>query len=217
MNDYIDLYCERILPGLWNEPLNAVSNISFFIAAWAIWQLAQRQQQKVPTSIYILIILTTTIGIGSTLLHTFAQKWAYLLDVIPIFVFQLCFLWLYSRQVIRIKYIYTGALLISFLFLSNFSRQFPNLLNGSLSYLPGLAILLMLGIYHYQKQKNEQFTLFAASGIFLLALSFRTLDQVICPYFSSGTHFLWHLFNGMVVYLSVRALILNWSAKAKAD
>ena len=208
MNDYIDLYCERTMPGLWSEPLNALSNISFLIAAWAIFQLARRQQ-KVPTGIWILITLATSIGIGSALFHTFATQWARLLDVIPIMLFQLGFLWLYSRQVVRMKYGYAGGLLVGFFFASNFSNEFTNVLNGSLSYAPAFLVLLGLGLYHYQQQKREPFILLAASGVFLLALSFRTLDREICPYFSTGTHFIWHLCNGILLYLSARGLILN--------
>jgi Ceramidase len=120
MNSYIDLYCERIMPGLWSEPLNALSNLSFFIAAWAIWQLVQHQK-KVSISIWILITLSIAIGTGSTLFHTFATEWASLLDMIPILLFQLCFLWLYSHQVVRMKYDYVGLLLIGFFFASSFS------------------------------------------------------------------------------------------------
>ena len=32
---YIDIYCERTAPGFWDEPLNAVSNAAFLIAAIA--------------------------------------------------------------------------------------------------------------------------------------------------------------------------------------
>ncbi|MEG4201519.1 ceramidase domain-containing protein [Microcoleus sp. Pol12A5] len=208
MKDYIDLYCERMMPGLWGEPLNAVSNISFLIAAGAIFQLARRQK-KVPIGIWILITLATSIGIGSALFHTFATPWARLLDVIPIMLFQLGFLWLYSRQVVRMKYGYAGGLLVGFFLVSNFSNKFTNVLNGSLSYAPAFLVLLGLGVYHYQQQKREPFVLLAASGVFLLALTFRTLDRAVCPYFSTGTHFLWHLCNGILLYLSARALILN--------
>ncbi|MEG4391013.1 ceramidase domain-containing protein [Microcoleus sp. BROC3] len=208
MNNYIALYCERTMPGLWSEPLNAVSNISFLIAAWAIFQLARRQQ-KVATGICILITLATSIGMGSALFHTFATQWARLLDVIPIMLFQLGFLWLYSRQVVRMKYGYAGGLLVGFLLASNFSNKFTNIFNGSLSYAPAFLVLLGLGLYHYQQQKREPFILLAASGVFLLALSFRTLDREICPYFSTGTNFIWHLCNGILLYLSARGLILN--------
>lgn len=211
MNDYIDIYCERIAPGVWAEPLNVVSNVSFLIAAWAIWRLAQRQR-KTTIGILILITFAISIGVGSTLFHMFATGWANLLDVIPILLFQLCFLWLYSRQVIRMNYGYSGTLVVGFFFASHLSQQFTSILNGSLSYAPAFLILAGLGIYHYQQQKREPLVLLAASGIFLFALSFRTLDQVVCPNFSTGTHFLWHLCNAILLYLSVRVLILNWSA-----
>lgn len=216
MNDYIDIYCERVTPGLWAEPLNALSNLAFLIAAWAIWRLAQRQP-KVPVGIWILITLATSIGIGSALFHTFATQWANLLDVIPIGLFQLTFLWLYSRQVMRLKYQYVGALIVGFLWASHFSQQFPHFLNGSLSYAPAWLILFGLSIYHYQQQQRQPWILLAASGVFLLALIFRTLDQSICPSVSIGTHFLWHLCNGVLLYLSARALILNWSMQAKSE
>ncbi|MEG4395996.1 ceramidase domain-containing protein [Microcoleus sp. BROC3] len=208
MNDYIDLYCERLIPGLWREPLNAISNVSFIIAAWAIWQLAQRHH-KIFLGIWILIALATSIGIGSFLFHTFATRWANLLDVIPILLFQLCFIWLYSRRVVRMNSGYAGVLLAAFFFFSDFSKQFINLLNGSLSYAPAFLVLLGLGLYHYRQQKREPFILLAATGVFLLALAFRTIDRAICPFFSTGTHFLWHLCNGVLLYLSARSLLLN--------
>ncbi|MEG4029894.1 MULTISPECIES: ceramidase domain-containing protein [unclassified Microcoleus] len=214
MNDYIYLYCERLIPGLWSEPLNAISNVSFIIAAWAIWQLARRHH-KISPGIWILIALTTSIGIGSFLFHTFATRWANLLDVIPILVFQLCFIWLYSRRVVRMNQGYAGVLLAAFFFVSDFSKQFTNILNGSLSYAPAFLVLLGLGLYHYRQQKREPFILLAATGVFLLALAFRTLDRAICPFFSTGTHFLWHLCNGVLLYLSARSLLLNWSERVK--
>lgn len=207
--DYIDLYCERLTPGLWAEPLNALSNIAFFIAAWAIWRLAHRHSQ-IPVGIWILIGLAIAIGMGSTLFHTFATGWANLLDVLPILLFQLWYLWLYSRQIIKMRYGYAGALIVGFFFVSNFSKQFTYILNGSLSYAPAFLALSGLGIYHYRQKKYEPFILLGAAGVFLLSLFFRTLDQAICPYVSIGTHFLWHLLNGVLLYLSARGLILNW-------
>ena len=36
---HMDAYCERTAPGLLNEPLNAITNSSFLIAAWFAWFL----------------------------------------------------------------------------------------------------------------------------------------------------------------------------------
>ena len=37
----------------------------------------------------------------------------------------------------------------------------------------------------------------------------RSIDLSVCPYFPVGTHFLWHILNGGVVYLVMHVLILN--------
>ena len=47
-----------------------------------------------------------------------------------------------------------------------------------------------------------------AAAAFCLALFFRTIDLWVCPSWPLGTHFLWHLFNGSVVYLAMRGLKL---------
>jgi len=37
----------------------------------------------------------------------------------------------------------------------------------------------------------------------------RSVDEAACPYIPIGTHFLWHALIAVVLYLSMRALILN--------
>ena len=39
---YIDVYCERVGPGLWAEPVNALTNAAFFLAGWLLWRNARR-------------------------------------------------------------------------------------------------------------------------------------------------------------------------------
>jgi hypothetical protein len=47
-----------------------------------------------------------------------------------------------------------------------------------------------------------------AAGIFLLSLTFRTIDKAACASFPLGTHFLWHLLNALVLYVLLRTAIL---------
>src|SRR4051794_14524228 len=81
-------YCERCGPGLLAEPINASTNLSFLIAAWAAWFLARRAN-ALHAGTWGLIALSVAIGIGSALYHTFATGWARVLDVVPILHFQL--------------------------------------------------------------------------------------------------------------------------------
>jgi hypothetical protein len=55
----------------------------------------------------------------------------------------------------------------------------------------------------------------SAAGVFFISLISRTIDNGICPYFNIGTHFLWHIFNSVVLYLSMKALLFNLSQQQR--
>jgi len=77
----IDLYCERLGPGLWAEPINAFTNLAFLVAAFVSWRLAD-QHKLLSGDTWVLIGLMTAIGIGSGLFHTFANSWSQVLDIL---------------------------------------------------------------------------------------------------------------------------------------
>ena len=206
----IDIYCERIGPGLWAEPFNALTNLAFFAAALGSWRLIQHSPHR-SYGMGVLVALVASIGIGSALFHTFATKWAQFLDVLPILLFQVCFIGLYSRRIISLNQWIVGVFLCAFLAATLWGRQFPGVLNGSLPYAPGFLVLIGLGVYHAVSRKRERFAMAAASGVFLIGVFFRSIDAVVCECFPVGTHFLWHLSNGVVIYLSMRGLVLNWA------
>ncbi len=211
---YVDQYCERLGPGLLAEPLNAATNIAFFLAAWALWRLGQRST-RVPGDAGLLIALIVAIGIGSSLFHTFATTWAHWLDILPILLFQLAFLWIYSRRVMRLRLAASAAIVVAFLAVALYARQFPHLLNRSLMYAPALFVMLALGLYHWQRQLSHRFSLLGAAGMLFASIFFRTIDQTVCGQFPLGTHFLWHLLNAGVLYLCVLA-VLGSSVKSAA-
>lgn len=201
-------YWERSGPGLFDEPINATTNSVFLVAALAAWLLARRRQQISP-GIWILIGLTASIGIGSGLWHTFATPWAEALDRIPILMFQLVFLWLYLRGIMGMSRHFTVAFIAGFIVIGYLATFIPPVLNRSLIYAPALLVLLALGGYHYQQGKHERFILIASAGVFFFALLFRSIDLIVGPYFPVGTHFLWHVLNGLNVYMIMRCLVLN--------
>lgn len=86
MGEPLDLYCERIAPGLWGEPFNALSNLAFFLAAHALWRRARGKGER-DGDVTLLSLLVALIGVGSTLFHTFADTVTHRLDTTPILVF----------------------------------------------------------------------------------------------------------------------------------
>lgn len=209
MFQFIDIYCERLGPGLWAEPLNAVSNGAFFVAALMAYILARRENALNWKS-GLLIALVFAMGVGSTLFHTVAQLWAMMADVLPILVYQICFIVLYAHYVMRWNCYKSAVLLAAFFVAMGISMQLPReILNGSLEYAPALIFVTGFGLYHIKNAGKERFGLIAAALTFLVSFTFRSIDSALCEVNPIGTHFMWHILNGCVLYLTTRAFILN--------
>jgi Ceramidase len=216
MDTYMDAYCERTAPGLLNEPLNAITNSSFLIAALAAWYLA-KPLGRLSTGIQILIWLAASVGIGSLLWHTVPNGWTLLLDIIPILIFLIWFFWLYMRSVAGMPIPLVLAAIAAFLVASILAQRGANLLHGALYYTPALVLLFVLGVFHARERATARFTLLASAGVYALALFFRTIDLEVCSSFPIGTHFLWHSLNGLAAYLAMRCLILSRSSRVRVS
>jgi hypothetical protein len=200
-------YCERGGPGLLAEPFNTFSNIAFIIAAVAGWQLARRHGGP-SAGVALLLWLAVAIGAGSTLLHMLPRPWARVADMAPIVAFQIVFLWLYLRSELSLGR--TLFLLAGFSMATLATGWLPAVLNGSLFYLPALLVLSGLGVRAWRR--DRQCPLLVASGLLVAGLVFRTLDPWACGIFPHGSHFLWHLLNGGVIYQSLAALVSKTAA-----
>ncbi|MEH6453235.1 MAG: ceramidase domain-containing protein [Psychromonas sp.] len=93
----LNIYCERLGPELLAEPINLLTNIAFLLAALLLSKLSSSPNKNISNLIYLLFV----IGIGSMLFHSFATPWARFMDVLPILLFQMLFVWTYIRQVIK--------------------------------------------------------------------------------------------------------------------
>ncbi len=215
MNTYMDAYCERTAPGLLNEPLNAITNASFLIAAWAAYYLVTRLGRP-STGVQLLIWLAASVGIGSLLFHTVPNGWTLLLDIVPILLFLVWFFWLYLRTVAQMPTPVVLAAVAAFVVASASAQAFGSALHGALYYTPALLFMLALGVFHARNRTSGRYLLLAASGVYALALFFRTIDLEVCPSFPIGTHFLWHSLNGLAAYLAMRCLVVSRAKEVKS-
>ena len=212
----MDAYCERVGMGLFAEPLNAVSNVSFLLAAWAAWVLATRTG-TLSAGVRVLIALAASVGIGSILWHTYPTMLTLLLDIIPILIFIVWFIWLYTRDIVGMRTQFAAASTAAFLLATFLVIPLSGVLHGALVYTPGLIVTLVLGVFHAREQRAARFTLLAAAGVYMAALFFRTIDNEVCPVLPIGTHFLWHILIGLVTYLAMRSLILSTRTEVGAE
>jgi hypothetical protein len=199
----VDIYCERLGPGLLAEPLNAVTNLSFFVAAWLALRSARARGRLDPAMLW-LIGLTFAVGVGSTLFHTFAQRWAGAADVIPILLFIVSYLFLALWRYFGARWWEAAALAAAFLFFASGLRgaaaaALPPAFDGATGYLPALLALVACGAFLALRRRAAGFWLLGAGALFAVSLTFRALDGRVCAGFPLGTHFLWHLLNGAVL------------------
>lgn len=210
MNSLLHLYRERCgHPGFWAEPVNAVTNASFLVAAIAAWHLAARRG-VLTEGTWTLLVLAAAIGCGSFLFHTLVNRWTMWLDIVPIALFQVAFLWLAGRSMLQFSATATAGIIVLVIGLSFAAMPLHRPLNGSLFYFPALIAVAAYGVVAVLRSQPEPWLLLAAASVFCAAIVARSLDRSV-P-FAVGTHFLWHLLNGAVLYLAMRAWVLHVAA-----
>jgi hypothetical protein len=207
----IDLYCERLGPSFWAEPVNALSNAAFLIAAWAAFVLWRREGRG-DGAILALIMVAAAVGLGSFAFHTWATRGAMLLDVVPIGVFIYGYFLLALRRFLRLAWPAALALLAGFVLLSNgLASLVPRaVLNGSSGYFPALAALIVIGLMVRARPAGRAMLIAAAA--FMAAIVLRIVDLDVCGALPVGTHFLWHILNAVVLYTVLRGAIRDKAA-----
>lgn len=195
----IDLYCERLDPSFWAEPVNALTNVAFLVAAGAAFRLWRRNGHG-DRAILALILAAVAVGLGSFAFHTLATRGAMLLDVIPIGMFMYGYVLLALRRFLALSWPLAFGLLAGFIALSlGLAVAVPrSLLDGSAGYFPALAVLLVLG--WAQRDRRHGQALLVAGVLFAVSISLRIADLPLCGAFPLGTHFLWHILNAAVIY-----------------
>ena len=206
-------YCERIDGSFWAEPLNAVTNAAFLVAALAGFWLWRRQGGRDAVTL-VLIGLVFAIGIGSFLFHTMPQGWTLLADVVPIQLFALCYFGLALNRFLGLSPLAAAAGALLFLaacfgLASGLAPLLPAGMRGSAGY-AGFLIGLF-GVALAARGRGDAVTdkrIAVAGFVFALSLTFRSLDSVLCGALPFGLHWGWHLLNGLLLYLLLRAAIL---------
>jgi len=201
-------YCERAGSSSWNaEPVNAVTNLAFFVAAWFIWKLLEKHKitdwkwQLLPVSVFL-------IGIGSSLYHTFRSPLTMLADAVPIYLFFLVYFFLFSKaflkrtkRAVMVTVLFAATLLLVTIYTPR------ELLNGSIRHFLNAATLLGMAVVVRVKFGRKANLFFSVFAVYSLAILGRTIEPAVCQFFPVGTHFSWHILTAASAYLATRALL----------
>lgn len=203
----IDGYCERMDAGYWAEPINAITNLAFIIAALIMWRRGQGDGMA-----RALAAVLFCIGVGSYLFHTHAQVWAAIADVTPIAVFILLYLFAVNRDVWGMPL--WMALLGTAAFLPYAALTVPiwqNLpvLGVSAGYIPVPVLILIYAVLLRRRAPQLARGFVIGAGILLVSLTARSVDESLCDRITFGTHFLWHILNSVMLAWMIEVYVAH--------
>lgn len=196
----IDAYCERTGPEFWSEPLNALTNIAFLLAAIWAWPRVRGMAGG-----QVLAVILVLIAVGSGLNHTLAVAWAAAADTLAILHFILAYIYLATRDIL-LRPIWQAVLAV-ILFFPYAALTVPLFawLGSSAGYAP--IPVLIAGYAFAARARNADTARRLAIGAGLLAVSIavRTVDEPLCSVLPTGTHFLWHILNAIMLAWMIEA------------
>lgn len=209
--EHIDIYCERHDTAFWAEPVNAFSNIAFVLVP-VVGYLLARRRAAVDWPITTLVFLALLIGLASFLFHTVAEVWAGAADAGSIQLFIVFYFLFAMRRFAGFAWWLAALATAAFMGFSviaggMLSSLFGDALNGSESYFPPLAGLIVVGLALVAAGRREAgWSLAGGGALFTASLFFRAIDLPLCAAFPLGTHFLWHILNGVLLGYLIYAL-----------
>ena len=193
----IDGYCERTDPSYWSEPVNALTNAAFLLAALVMW----RRTAGLPLG-RALCAIVAAIGIGSYLFHTHATAWTSAADTTPIGTFILVYLFAMNRHVwgmpLAAALFGTAAFAPWAALLIPIFEAVPFFRISSV-YWPVPVLVVLYAVLLRRRAPRTARGLAIGAAILMVSLTFRSLDAAVCEVFPLGTHFLWHCLNGLML------------------
>lgn len=196
----VDIYCERLDASFWSEPVNAITNLAFIIAGFLIWRIGSPRSR-------LMAILLMLIGLGSFSFHTFANRLTGLLDVLAIALYLISFAYLIPKQWSwGSRWTLVGSVIGLFILIAlcqlviNYMKpELPWMPSGM--YVGAWSALLLYAVLTQNSNPIAARYLWLAVLVFPFSLLSRQLDMPLCD-FGFSTHWLWHVLNGVTLYLT---------------
>ena len=188
------------------------TNLAFFISGVFTYKMLKAKNIK--NSIYYFFPwLILLIGLGSTSWHLYRSTITLLFDAIPIYMFLGLSLFLLLKKLVKNTKLAFGVIGLFILLQVFLTVNFSSFLNGSIRHVASAILLLVLIIWTHRKFEKVSLQLGIVFLVYVIGITFRTIDISICPVFNIGTHFLWHLFVAWGAYLIVHFLAKSVTVK----
>ena len=194
-----DGYCERTDFTYWSEPVNAITNAAFLIAAFIMWRRVRGESLPIAN---LLVLILAAIGVGSYLFHTHATAWGAMADVLPIVLFILVYLFAANLHFwnwpLWAALLGTAAFIPYALALTPLFEALP-FFRVSAFYWPVPVLILGYAAALAPRAPGTARGLAIGGALLIASLAFRSIDEAVCDATPVGTHFMWHILNGTML------------------
>ncbi len=183
------------------------------LAALVVWS---HERRRAPMTVALVVILAV-IGLGSYLFHTHALVWAMWADILPIAIFVLVFIFAVNRDILRLRPAYAFGLTAGFFPYYALTLPLFQMLPGlgsSAVYGPVPLLIVLYALVLWGKKPILARGFIYGAAVLILSLTFRTLDQPLCTVWPLGTHFLWHILNGVMLGWMIVTYGRAWRAQS---
>jgi hypothetical protein len=151
---------------------------------------------------WLMAAVLAAIGVGSWLFHTHANRLTGLMDVLPIVLFILLYVFAATRDFLGARPLVAGLAAAGFVpyavALTPVFRALP-FFEVSAFYWPVPVLILGYAVLLRQRAPGTARGLALGAAILVVSLVFRTLDETVCDTVPLGTHFMWHVLNGIML------------------
>ena len=214
--EQVDGYCERVDFTFWAEPANALTNLAFLLVAWVMWRRSHGPGAPLARA---LSAVMAAIGLASGLFHTLATNWAGAADSLSILVFILLYIYATNRGIWEQRP--WPAFWAMWLFVPFVAVTAPALamvlpLGSSAAYasVPLLIVIEAALMWRFAPATARGFLLGAT--ILSVSITLRILDEPLCAVIPTGTHFLWHILNAIMLGWMIEVYRRHMLASARA-
>lgn len=203
----VESYCENLTFFPIAQPANFISNLSFLVGFFgAVRNRLHRLGDRHFQTIDFFNIMILGVGLGSATFHFYPSLVTMMIDVIPIYICIATVITILVFQYSVVEGRNKHRLFGFFIAVSIIGALAPrSLVNGSVIYLCILGYFLVLTRF---LDLNIRQDIFKLCGLFAIAIGFRSIDRWVCPQVVVGTHFIWHIMCGFILY-RISALLLR--------
>ena len=201
-------YCERIGAGPLDEPLNAISNLAFAVAA-ILAAVHIHKRQVVGLFPRILPWSIGAVAVASTIYHTLRSPLTFVVDALSLSIFMVVAIFFVLRKITArtISAILLGTAFLSVEGVALFCVP-EGFLNGSTPHVIALVFVVLLMGLISRRHESLARQVVPIAAFYAVAIVCRTIDMAICSWLPIGTHFLWHVAGAIAAFLTIRFALL---------